>query len=231
MDRGKSVYVARIVKQVFQFTKSLLFNYECILCRESSDKSLCQHCEDSLSSESIVYKRRSIIINEQGVNIYSFNHYHDHTRKLLSMFKYKKNHLAGEALCCYFATAFKRQNTLEDIDMILPVPSHRLRYLVRGFNQADILANSIAHNSNSTLFLNTISKYKYTKAQAQSDFTTRQNQQMNTFRQRSPLKANHLLIVDDVITTGATIKAIISMLQADGNNQINKISVLTLCRV
>ncbi|MBK2123714.1 ComF family protein, partial [Fangia hongkongensis] len=87
------------------------------------------------------------------------------------------------------------------------------------------------HNSNSTLFLNTISKYKYTKAQAQSDFTTRQNQPMNTFRQKSPLKANHLLIVDDVITTGATIKAIISMLQADGNNQINKISVLTLCRV
>ena len=223
--------VADILRQFFMHLKALFVHAECILCRQSSDNALCPYCRENLSKEAMADKRRVLNVNTQPTNIYSFNQYDQYTQRLLFMFKYEKNHLAGSALCAYFAEVFKRQPSLKDVDVILPVPSHRFRYLTRGFNQAALLAYPLTRAANVSLSRHQIIKKKYTRSQAKSTWSQRQRQLDGTFSQKGSLEATHLLIIDDVITTGATIKAMIQLLQRNHQNQIKKISVATLCRV
>lgn len=146
------------------------------------------------------------------------------------MFKYNNNHLAGQALSRYFRLSFQRQRALADVDLMLPIPTHRLRFLYRGFNHADIFAEALAKAQNCPLAERALYRKKYTKPQAKSDYEARQKQLKQVFAQKKKIHAAHLLVIDDVITTGATIKAFIHTLLSHPGNTIDKISVLTLCR-
>lgn len=146
------------------------------------------------------------------------------------MFKYNNNHLAGQALSRYLSSAFQRQRALDDVDLIIPVPSHRFRFLYRGFNHADIFAKNLAKTQHCRLAERALYRKKYTRPQAKSDYEARQQQLKHVFTQRKTIHASHVLVIDDVMTTGATIKALIHTLLSHSGNTIDKISVLTLCR-
>ncbi|WP_208123250.1 ComF family protein [Facilibium subflavum] len=207
-----------------------LVHYECILCHQSAQSALCIFCQDALAKEALTNKRKIIKVQGETIFIYSFNHYDGNTKKLLSMFKYNKNHLAGKALASYFYQTCQQQHALSDIDLILPVPSHRLRYLYRGFNQAEILAKSLYDHDRNHYDARALIKARYTRPQAKSNYTQRQTQLHGTIAQRHVIVSKHLLIVDDVITTGATIQAMIKTLLNNPNNKIDRISVASLCR-
>ncbi|WP_119328133.1 ComF family protein [Cysteiniphilum halobium] len=208
--------------------KTILFFSQCIICKQITSKGLCNNCQEALTKESHTNKRQQLIINGQPIIFYALNHFDGLTRKLLFLFKYQNNHIAGDALGLYLSTCFKRLHSLSDVDYILPVPSHRLRFLVRGFNQADILAK---HLSSIYCVVDTtsIKRHKYTKPQAKSSYEQRQRQMHHVFKQKKAIMAKHLLIIDDVYTTGATLKALIACIQSFSKNHIEKISVLTLC--
>lgn len=208
--------------------KAIVFFSQCIICQQITDKGLCDDCQEALTKESHSNKRQQLMINEQPVIFYALNHFEGLTRKLLFLFKYQNNHIAGNALGIYLATSFRRLHSLTDVDYILPVPSHRLRFLVRGFNQAEILSKHLASTSHA-VDLRSIKRHKYTKPQAKSSYEQRQRQMHNVFKQKRAITAKHLLIVDDVYTTGATLKALIACMQSFSENHIEKISVLTLC--
>ena len=208
--------------------RHILFFSQCIVCNQAADKGLCSGCQETLTKESHSSKRQQLMINGQPVIFYALNHFEGLTRKLLFLFKYQHNHIAGDALALYLSTCFKRLHSLADADYILPVPSHRLRFLVRGFNQAEILAKHLAFPYRK-LDITSVKRHKYTKPQAKSSYEQRQSQMHHVFKQKTVISAKHLLIIDDVYTTGATLKALIECLQSNSSNHIEKISVLTLC--
>ncbi|WP_151193321.1 ComF family protein [Cysteiniphilum sp. JM-1] len=211
-----------------QKLKTIAFFSQCIICQQITDNGLCNNCQEALTKEAHASKRQQLIINGQPIIFYALNHFEGLTRRLLFLFKYQNNHIAGNALGLYLATSFKRLHSLADVDYILPLPSHRLRFLVRGFNQAEILAGHLA-SVYCTVDLHSIKRHKYTKPQAKSSYEQRQRQMHNVFKQKRAITAKHLLIIDDVYTTGATLKALIACIQNFSENHIEKISVLTLC--
>ncbi|WP_440615278.1 ComF family protein [Cysteiniphilum sp. 6C5] len=208
--------------------KTIVFFSQCIICQQITNKGLCNDCQKALTKESHSHKRQQLIINGQPVIFYALNHFEGLTRKLLFLFKYQNSHIAGNALGLYLSASFKRLHSLADVDYILPVPSHRLRFLVRGFNQAEILAKHLASASR-IVDLSSVKRHKYTKPQAKSSYEQRQRQMHHVFKQKLAITAKHLLIIDDVYTTGATLKALIACIQSFSGNHIDKISVLTLC--
>ncbi len=111
-----------------------------------------------------------------------------------------------------------------DIDAVLPVPLHWRRKLMRGFNQAMELARPVAAHLGVPIARNV---YRRTATDFQSGLAAdgRERNLRRAFAVRRPLIHTHLLIVDDVITTGATARSLARVVLAAG---VTRVSVLAL---
>ncbi len=96
----------------------------------------------------------------------------------------------------------------DSVDLIIPVPLHRLKLLSRGYNQSEYIAKGLAKAMNLSIETNNLVRLKNNKAQARSKFKyLRWNNVNNIFKLKHPerLSGKHILLVDDVLTTGATL--------------------------
>ncbi len=112
----------------------------------------------------------------------------------------------------------------KDIDAVLPVPLHWWRKTRRGFNQASELAKPVAKHLNVRL-LRGVYRRKATPSQSGLNALERRRNLKQAFAVRKPLRANHVLIIDDVVTTGTTLTELARVLLRDG---VRKVSALTV---
>jgi ComF family protein len=122
---------------------------------------------------------------------------------------------------------------LADADLIVPVPLHRWRLLRRGYNQAAVLARALAQESGLPLAPDVLQRRRATPSQQGLSAQARQlNVTPISFRphpwHRRRLTGRRIVLVDDVLTTGATVGACSRVLLAAGAEQVD---VLTLARV
>ena len=120
------------------------------------------------------------------------------------------------------------QENLSDTDAIAVVPIHKLRYLYRGFNQAEIIGQSFADMLGVNTTFECYKRIKYTKSQSKSSKSQRIEQISGVFKLLKPIKSKHLIVFDDVLTTGSTLKEFISTIKK--SSEIDKISIVTLVR-
>lgn len=112
----------------------------------------------------------------------------------------------------------------DDVDAALPVPLHWRRRWFRGFNQADEIAAPVARHLGVPLLRNA----KRVRATPfQSGLSARQRAQnlRGAFEVRGAMIAKHVLIIDDVITTGATVWQLAGVLQRAGVARISALAV------
>ncbi len=114
----------------------------------------------------------------------------------------------------------------EDIDQVVPVPLHRWRQLRRGFNQAEELARPIARRLGLPL-RNVVRRVLRTDSQSGLDAAARRRNLRGAFQLRTASPAWHTLLVDDVITTGETLRGVTRVLLDSG---VERVSVLALAR-
>ena len=93
------------------------------------------------------------------------------------------------------------------IDLIIPIPLHQLKKAERGFNQSFYIAKGLGKKLNSDVKDNIVKRIKYTESQTTMKITERKENISGAFKIRAQksLRGKNILIVDDVITTGATI--------------------------
>lgn len=117
---------------------------------------------------------------------------------------------------------------LEDLDAVVPVPLHWRRRLQRGFDQTHLLAQSVARNLSLPL-RPVLHRRRATSAQSRLSRAARQRNLQQAFSPRlgacSKVRDRHLLLVDDVVTTGATLMAAGTALQALCPYRITAITV------
>jgi len=121
---------------------------------------------------------------------------------------------------------------LEDADIITAVPMHRRRLFQRRFNQASMLAVRLAQDSPGRLITDLAIRHRDTPSQGRKSASARKRNVEGAFRTNPKwkpiLKGARVLIIDDVMTTGATVNAIARRLKKDGARAVD---VLTLTRV
>ena len=115
----------------------------------------------------------------------------------------------------------------DEIDAVLPVPLHWRRQALRGFNQAAEIANPVCRQAGLPL-VNGVSRSRHTPYQSGLSAGRRQRNLRNAFRVRGEIAYRHVLIVDDVITTGATCRQLARVLLDAG---VPAVSVLAIARV
>ena len=126
----------------------------------------------------------------------------------------------GELLLPTFNEAFA------DIDMLIPVPLHRRRHVARGFNQSAEICRTLAERTDRPIGTRVIRR-RHTRTQSGLSASRRRRNLLNAFEVRGALAADYPLIVDDVITTGATCESLALALLAAG---AKRVGVLTVAR-
>jgi ComF family protein len=130
-------------------------------------------------------------------------------RKLLFELKYYGNADLGHFLGRCMASELIPSGFFKDIDCIIPVPLHVRRQRKRGYNQSELLAEGIASVTHVPLSKHLLVRSKDIETQTHKGNYERWENVREVFECLSPeeLKNKHILLVDDVLTTGATIVA------------------------
>lgn len=117
--------------------------------------------------------------------------------------------------------------SIELPEVIIPVPLHKKRIRQRGFNQALEIARPIAKGLNVPILSDVIQRAKYTQAQSLLSAVERRKNLRGSFAMVKPIKADHIVLLDDVVTTGTTVYELASLLKKQG---VKKVGVWAVAR-
>jgi ComF family protein len=151
------------------------------------------------------------------------------SKDMILNFKYKDRTEAAPYFADWLLRAGKVFFENEKIDFIVPVPLHRFRFWKRKFNQAALLSKMVAKKTGIKVNYDDLQRVKNTVPQAKLGRSQRKNNIKGAFRvrQKAKIKDMNILIVDDIMTTGATINECAIELKKAG---ANKIFVLTIAK-
>lgn len=130
-------------------------------------------------------------------------------QNLIHEFKYRGNHEIGLFLGNLMGRSLSNSNRFKGISYIIPMPLFLEKEKRRGFNQAGILCEGITQIIEIPLLLNHVIRVVNTESQTRKRRIQRWQNVDKTFKVLHPekLEGKHILLVDDVITTGATLEA------------------------
>lgn len=151
---------------------------------------------------------------------------------IIKDFKYYANPHTALLMARMAAQELIEDGFFDDIDMIIPVPLTLWKRLRRGYNQTEYLAQGLSKVTSITTNNKLLIRKHSARAQARSTSSQREYNVQNAFSLKYPQRLNgkHILIVDDVITTGSTIAACVKTINETmaQNNQSCYISVFAL---
>jgi ComF family protein len=140
-------------------------------------------------------------------------------QQLVHRLKYRGNKETGLFLGGEIGKQIVKTNGYDDIDFIIPVPLHPKKQKQRGFNQSEIIARGIARETNIPLNNKLLCRTSFTATQTRKSKYERWKNVESIFevRDENAIRGKHILLVDDVITTGATLEACaLSLLLTEG---------------
>lgn len=216
---------------------NLFFPHGCLLCGKQlvpGERVLCAKCLSELPRTRFhLCKDNAVERNFWGKfpveRATSFLYYAKggDVRQLLYELKYHGNQEVGEVMGRVMAAELMHSRFFDGIDLIVPVPLHRRKERRRGYNQSECLARGISAVTGIPVDTKVVIRNRYTDTQTHKGQYERWENVRNLFDCVSPerLEGKHLLLVDDVLTTGATL---VSCADAFHGIPGLRISVLTL---
>ncbi|MBQ8804726.1 MAG: ComF family protein [Tyzzerella sp.] len=168
-----------------------------------------EYCQDCKKRETAFEQGKSIWLHKGPVtwSIYQFKY---HNRRIFGEFYAKE-------LWRLYGKNLKNWN----IDVIVPVPLHWKRKRVRGYNQAEIIAHHLGRLSGIPVNAKAVQRVRYTRPQKELNDKERKKNLKEAFQiTKHWKKVPHVLIVDDIYTTGNTIDAAARVLRQNGAEKI-----------
>ena len=145
---------------------------------------------------------------------------YSHTvRHLVHLFKYAGKTGLRRHFARFLIDYVKKYRVpIRECDLIIPVPLHPARFRERGFNQSELIAHSAAQNLRVMCSTNCTARVRYTPNQARVNSKQRWTNMQGTFRIRNcrAVRNKTILVIDDVLTTGATLSEIALALKSSG---------------
>jgi ComF family protein len=134
------------------------------------------------------------------------------TQVLLHELKYNNNPALGEFLGGLIAKKLKNTAILQGVDALVPVPIHHRKRFTRGYNQSEEIAKGISKSSLIPIQTKFIAKSSHVGSQTKRGRFLRWDNVSDNFSlpKNIPSTLQHIAIIDDVVTTGATIEAMVA---------------------
>lgn len=229
-----------LLKSLWQDLSDFAFPGYCYLCNQhlgSPDRFVCASCLENLPVLPdpfcpLCRKREAEMQNGHTCqtnlrSVYSLWPYDDKAGVLIRKFKYENRMSLGVKLSRRLAQELKRLSFFSCIDLVLPVPLHGSRKRERGFNQSEIIARTIAETHNSILMAPALKRWKNTLDQTHLSASERRQNVRGAFCLAGDqnLRSKKVLLVDDVVTTGATLSECAGTLRS---GQVDEVYACTL---
>ena len=143
---------------------------------------------------------------EKGISFFHYTPHSPHSRILFEL-KYHNHPEVGKTMGRMMAEELKATNFFNGIDLIVPIPLSRKKERQRGYNQSDWIAWGISEATGIPTDTTSVVRTKSNPSQTTLDHRQRRENVRDIFAVRHPesLVGRHILLVDDVITTGATM--------------------------
>jgi len=135
----------------------------------------------------------------------------DPIKQMIHKFKYHRHWSIGEMLADRLFATERAKGLLTETDILIPVPLHYIRHVSRGYNQAEIIARRLGWHARLPMIA-AVSRTRRTESQ--TNLHSREKRFTNVRgafalrRSAKHLRGKHVVIVDDVLTAGATLKAV-----------------------
>lgn len=215
-----------------------IFPRYCIICNKrltQQEKHICIPCYSHMPrtmfhtvEHSDFEKQFWVCANKVTIGrAVSFFYYTDTYKEILLNLKYKNNPDIGTYIASQYVKEIEESGFFDDIDMIIPIPLHWIRRWKRGYNQSYFIAEGISKMTGIPICTKAVKRVVNNKSQTLMRSSERHDNVENIFRLVHPemLTNKHILIVDDVTTTGSTIISCIGEIAKATNV---KVSVLAL---
>jgi ComF family protein len=208
--------------------------YACLNILNDNETTICINCRHDLpitnfhfdgndTVKKVLYGRANI---ENGTALFRFEK-KGLVQQLIHGLKYKGYENIGFALGNWLGGELKTLDDYQNIDVVIPVPLHKNKLKKRGFNQVTKFGQQIALALNASYADDVLVKVSNTKSQVTKKRFARwnNNEELFAIKNIESIENKHILLVDDIITTGATLEACITVLNHAKNI---KISVATM---
>lgn len=237
-----------MIKNLLNKTLNILFpkNIKCIFCGEEVNEnqfSLCDKCEKDFDKNYKICERCGTVVKSESNyclvclnNQREFNYarapfiYKDKVVSAIHNFKYSGAKYLAEPFAKLMINSFlELKELIGNFDFIIPVPMHKNKLKKRKYNQSKLLADEISKLVSITVLDNVIVKVKNTDSQTTLSRKDRFKNMEDVFKitDKKIVKNKNILIVDDVLTSGATTESMSKLLK---RNKANKVAVLTFAR-
>ncbi len=195
----------------------------CLVCGmrlSASEQALCAACNRHLPRTGFVLSPRDNELArefwgqakvEKAASLIYYTPKSDPARLIYAL-KYFSKPNTGIVLGRIMATEFAPHGFFDGVDVLLPVPLTRRRRWQRGYNQSDYIAQGLSDVTGLPVDTGSLLRTKFTASQTHLGWREKKDNVENTFRLASDadLAGKHVMVVDDVITSGATVLACIS---------------------
>jgi ComF family protein len=227
------------MKEILVNAMHIIFPATCIGCGEvlqKTEKTICLKCISKLPKTNFhlldnnpvkdIFVGRFPIVRAS-----SFLYFRKHgiIQRLIHQLKYNGAEKVGIMLGELFGDDLKDSLFVRDIDFIVPVPLHPRKQVVRGYNQAALIGEGMQNRLDIPMIENNLTRAVFTSSQTHKSMYERWENVSNVFHLSDPAQfdGKHILLIDDVITTGSTLEA---CMHSIANVSDAKISVAVLAK-
>lgn len=204
--------------------------YACLSHLSDNEDMVCVSCRHNLPATNFHFNNNDSVLKvfygrakiENATALFRFEK-KGLVQQLIHGLKYKGYENISPFLGDWLGGELKTVEHYQNIDAVIPVPLHKNKLKSRGYNQVEGFGKQIALALNAEYLNDVLLKVTNTASQTDKKRFARWNQtdELFTLQNAKSIENKHLLLVDDIITTGATLEACISVLNQAKNVKIS----------
>lgn len=198
------------------------------------EKIICLSCWETLPKTNFHLREKNPVaqkfwgkINIQHATSFYYFNKEGRLQQILHALKYRKQFDVGILLGQKMGVDLLYADWIKNIDLIIPIPLSKEKMRTRGYNQSESIALGLSAVLNIPVQINAVLRVKNTASQTNKNIAERMENVKDAFavQDAEKLKNKHVLLIDDVLTTGATLEACARELLTIENCKISKATI------
>lgn len=192
----------------------------CNFCKDYDENlkfGICKECRDRIEE---LHTRVNVKINYID-DVYVSLFYNRFTKDFIHQYKFNDKSYLFKTFSSYMLKTLQ-QLEIFDYDIVIPVPIHRRKEAIRGYNQSYLLANEIAKFNEKPIYKDVLIKRKWTREQNRLSLYERRTNLNSSFHIKKPeiILNKKILLIDDIVTTGMTLESCCKELKENGADKV-----------